>query len=390
MGARMLVAVCLLAAGGTSLPAEETLLGRLDLEFQAAAAKARPGVVQVIADRPGRLDFTGGPRAKGSGVVWNADGIVVTAFESVGRARKATLVDAAGRRVPAEVVGRDSAVGIAVLRARAEGAPLAACPRGDSRRVRPGAILFVVGNPHDLPGSVSFGIAGGVDRTIRVGPSVQRGLLQTTAPINPGDAGGALVDAKGEMVGMVLSSFNRSPSAFGVRRFMSDRDPVKSRPSLSGEAGFDGEFFLELEGEAPVGSEGIGFAIPVHRLGPWVEEILANGRVRRSWFGLSLREPTEAERAQLALPEGRGLVVTEVIPDGPSAKAGIRLHDIMLSAGAGAVDSLDDLYAIREESLPGTRVPVSVRRKGRDERIEVVLEEAPRPAMPDGEGEEGR
>lgn len=366
MGMRMWAAACLLAAGGAILRGEESLLERLDRECRAVVAKARPGVVQVVADRPERLDFAEGPRAKGSGVVWNADGIVVTAFEAVGEASGAAVVDASGRRRRAEILGRDPAVGIAVLRVRIEGTALAPCPRGDSRRVEPGAILLVVGNPHDLPGSVSFGVASGADRTVRVGPSVQRGLLQTTAPINPGDAGGALVNARGEMVGLVLSSFNRAPSRTGIRRFMSDQGPMDFAPEI------------RVEMEAPVGSEGIGFAIPVHRLGPWVEEILANGRVRRSWFGLSLREPTEAERAQLALPAGRGLVVTEVIPEGPSAKAGVRLHDILLTAGGRGVGGLGDLYALREESPPGARLPVEVRRKGKDERIEVVLEEAPR------------
>lgn len=387
-----LLAAALLARQG-GIRAEETLLEKLEAECIRVVTRARPGVVQVIARRPGEANLPAELQEKGSGVVWNENGIIVTTFDAVAGARRAAVVDATGRRLDAEIVGRDPAAGIAILRVKVaeKEKPLAACPRGDSRKVRPGAFLFVVANAHDMPGSVSMGIAGGLDRTIRVGPFVQRGLLQTTAPINPGDSGGALVNSRGEMVGLVLASFNRAPSATGFRQFLNDRNPLQIHlpPEVPGGSeppegatrsyllGPGQDFVYRVEAEASVGSEGIGFAIPVHRLALWVDEILASGRLRHSWFGLSLREASEAERVQLSLPAGRGLVVTEVVSGGPSAAAGLALHDILLAAGESPIGSLDDLYAVRDAHPPGTRVMLEVRRKGKGESIEVVLGEAP-------------
>lgn len=388
-----LSAVALLSLQGGGL-AEESLLERLEAESVRAVARARPGVVQVVAHRPGAADLPEELQEKGSGVVWNESGIVVTTFDAMAGARRASVVDVAGRSLEARIVGRDPAAGIAVLRVTVSAGekPLAPAPRGDSRAVRPGGFLFVVANAHDMPGSVSLGIASGLDRTLRVGPFVQRGLLQTTAPINPGDSGGALVNSRGEMVGLVLASFNRAPSTTGFSRFMADKN-LRFGENLEeeGERHFflapGQDFVYRVEAEAAVGSEGIGFAIPVHRLVPWVDEILKSGHLRHAWFGLSLREATEAERAQLALPAGRGLVVTEVISGGPSAKAGLAIHDILLSAGGSPIGSLDDLYAVRDAHAPGARVVVEVRRKGKDERIEVVLGEA-RPVSGAGSREE--
>ncbi len=375
-----LFGVLAVAVWGGSLRGEEaSLLARLEAESIAAVAKVRPGVVRVVAQRDG----VSGPAAlipaalSGSGVVWSREGLVVTAAQIVSGAGAVSVVDAKDRTIPAEKLGHDPQTGIGVLWIRPEGESFPVPARGDSKAIQPGAWLFVVGNSHGLAGTVSMGIASGSERVVHVGsgPAAQRGLLQTTAPINPGDSGGALVNIRGEVVGIILSSYNRAPSEGGIQRYYELRGPEgrTADPELRHWTGP-----LLPFSEAAVGSEGVGFAVPVHRIERCVDEIAEHGRVRRGWFGFTLRVATEAERLQLGLPEEGALVVTGVQPGSPAERSGVQVHDLLLSVDGRPIGTLNSLHEVREELVPGAHVTLVMRRKGEEKRLDVVLGESGR------------
>ncbi len=362
--------------------------------------RVRPSVVTV---RAVGLNRRGQERKiVGSGVVIDDQGTVATLGTVV---RGATLVELellSGRIVKATVLGVDERMNIAILEADAKDlTPLAPAPAGG---LRVGAFALSAGNPFGLAGSVGTGIISGLEREVQ-GVGLVNGerksvvyydMVQTTAPINPGDSGGALVDSRGRMIGMISSTFGRSPSMQRIREMIRDfarKVDVKQieafLPALDlnekqklfvgmllnrfkayqesiAEDGHDHETPTVFEGMpegipgASLGAQGINFAIPVDQVQYAARMIRLHGRVIR--LGLRAEVPDEALRSLAGLEPGHGLVVSELSETGPAARAGIERFDILLSVAGRPVGHPRDLRRALLAAPVSAPIPVTVRR----------------------------
>ena len=261
----------------------ESLSGALE----ALVEKVSPSVVGVEHER-----------GQGSGMLLTQDGYVITNAHVVERARGATMV----RLGPlwserAALVGSDKKTDVAVLKVDASARP--ALPFADSSKLRVGRVVVAIGNPLRFDRSVSLGVISAIDRSLPSPGGLFEGLIQTDAAINPGNSGGPLIDSSGAVVGI-----NTAVVPY---------------------------------------AQGIGFAIPSSTVA-WVASVLMRrGKIERPLLGVSAKsEPTDLER----FGQERAVRVLGVQPDGPAAKAGLSKGDLLLTADASRVTSVDDLQRV--------------------------------------------
>jgi putative serine protease PepD len=271
----------------------------------------------------------------GSGFVIDGDGTIVTNAHVVGDAREVTVrFGEDGKRIEARVTGRDVSSDLAVLKIDPQDADtrLTVLALADSDRVRVGELAVAIGNPFRLPLTVTAGIVSAVGRQIDApnGFSIPD-AIQTDAAINPGNSGGPLLDEHGRVVG------------------------VNSQIETGG---------------AGRGNVGVGFAVPSNTVREVVRDLADDGRVRRSYLGVST-----AERAS-----GGGVAIRQVVPDAPANDAGLRAGDVIVRIGTTRVDAPGDVTEAVLAREPGDRVAVTVQRDGERRTIEVRLGEQPRRA----------
>ncbi|MEK7467870.1 MAG: trypsin-like peptidase domain-containing protein [Planctomycetota bacterium] len=293
-------------------------------QIAAVVDRVAPAVLHVKAlmeKRPGV--------ASGSSVIVAPDGYALTNSHVVhgATAVEATLAD--GRTILADIVGDDPATDLAVLRLAASGLPHAGL--GDSNALRVGHLVLALGSPLGLDRTVTCGIVSALGRTLPGGRTgrVIEGVVQTDAPINPGNSGGPLVDAEGKVVGI------NSAVVFPA--------------------------------------QGLGFAVPSNTATFVLSEILAHGRVRRAWLGISAQEilvPARLARAA-GVAATRGVAIREVAPGSPAATAGIRPGDILVGAGGKAVQSVPDLHRFLGHDAIGAETTVELLREER--RVTVAV-----------------
>jgi serine protease Do len=276
----------------------------------------------------------------GSGFIISADGFIVTNNHVVAPARDDAVVEAItvtlndGTQYPAELVGRDIASDLAVLRVR----PRAALPFvrfGDSRQTRVGDWVIAIGNPFNLGGTVTAGIVSALHRNLNAGQYDR--YLQTDAPINSGNSGGPMFDLNGNVIGINTALI--SPTG---------------------------------------GNVGIGFAIPAEQARPIVETLMRGERVRRGYMGVSLQPLTDPGVAQaLGIERNRGELVNSVTPGGPAARAGIQQGDVIISVNNQPVNLEQTLSYLVSNTQVGARVPVEIVRGGQRRTVTVTLAERP-------------
>jgi len=275
----------------------------------------------------------------GSGFIISADGYIVTNNHVVAPARDNAVVEAVtvtlndGTEYPAEVVGRDTASDLAVLRIRPRGA-LPFVRFGDSRQVRVGDWVIAIGNPFTLGGTVTAGIVSALHRNIGAG-NYDR-YIQTDAPINSGNSGGPMFDLQGNVIGINTALI--SPTG---------------------------------------GNVGIGFAIPAEQARPIVETLVRGERVRRGYLGVQLQRVSSDIAAALGIDPNRGEVVGLVTPGGPAARAGIQQGDVVLSVNNQSVTPEQSASYLISTTAVGSRVPIEVLRNGRRQTLTVTLAERP-------------
>ena len=267
-----------------------TLLRELSDELAALVARAAPAVVGIEHRR-----------GQGSGVVLAADGYVLTNAHVAGGSGSLRVRLPGGARVRADLVGRDERTDLAVVRTDAPG--LSALPVRETRRLRVGELVVAIGNPLGFERSVSVGVVSALYRSLPgPGRTFLDGLVQTDAAVNPGNSGGPLLDAGGEVAGITTAMI-----------------PYAS---------------------------GLGFAVPAHTAS-WVASVLLReGAVRRPYLGLAVRgeelEPAlAAEAGQL-----RGVRVLEVEGGRAAERAKLRAGDLVLSVNGTQLDTLDDLQRV--------------------------------------------
>ncbi len=307
--------------------------------------RVRPAVVSIVAEAPTR-DVFGVPRSafgSGSGVIFDPQGLVLTNNHVVQGAVRVTVTMDDGRQVKAEVVGADRLSDLAVLRIPGNNHPF--MPLGTDVKLRVGEWVIAIGNALALPGgpTVTVGVVSALGRSLEVSADATLyDLIQTDAGINPGNSGGPLVSLRGELIGI-------------------------NTAVLRGTTGSG----------API--EGIGFAINMETAAQVSEQLIRLGRVRWAYMAVLLSELVPEVAAQVGLPVREGVVVQDVLPNGPAGKAGIRPGDIILALDGRKVSTVQELTRrLRQEFQVGQEIQAEVFREGSRRNIKVVLGERPR------------
>jgi len=294
-----------------------------------AVAAVGPAVVKVHV--PARRGVGGGT---GSALIFTPDGFVLTNAHVVGDASAVELLLADGRHLSAEVLARDQATDLAVLRASGHDLPWRML--GDSHDLRPGQVVIAIGSPYGFQHTVTAGVVSALGRSLRstAGRLIEP-LIQTDAALNPGNSGGPLVTSRGEVIGINTAAI--------------------------------------------LGVQGISFAIPVNTARYVVSSLLRDGRVRRSVLGLSGQDVTLPRRVvrTLGLEGERGVGVVQVIDESAAAVAGARPRDVIVSFGASAVAGIDDLHRLLTDQIIGVPQPMAVVRDNNVRRLVVIPREEP-------------
>jgi serine protease Do len=266
----------------------------------------------------------------GSGFVVDGDGTIVTNSHLVDGAAKISVTLADGRSFDAEILGMDQKTDIAVVKINAPQS-LPAVSLGDSDRLEVGEWVMAVGNPFGLDHTVTSGIVSAKGRHIGAGPYDD--FIQTDAKINPGNSGGALVNIRGEVIGMNTAIFSESG-----------------------------------------GNIGIGFAIPANLVKEILPQLRSAGRVVRSYVGLQVQQITPELADALGLEQPGGVLVDEVAKGGPADHAGIKTGDIILAFDDKAIKNAADLPGQSARLAPGSSVPVKITRDGELMTLTVTVE----------------
>ena len=299
-----------------------------------------PAIVTVSA-----VGSAGG--GTGTGEIITGDGYIVTNNHVISGAVDGgtiAVLSSGGVESPAQLVGRDPRADLAVL--KISGSNLPTVPWGDSAKVVVGQPVVALGAPLGLSGTVTSGIVSALGRTVPVpGDDGQTAILanaiQTDASINPGNSGGALVNCSGDLIGI--------------------NSAIATVPNAAGQAGG--------------GSVGIGFAIPSDFAHSLVDQIIKNGHVTYPYFGLSIAPipPAVAQRLKVA----DGLYVVSVVPDGPSAKAGLQQGDVITEINGKPASNADTLTETVMTTKAGDTVDVTYVRDGKTAKATVTLENPP-------------
>ena len=269
--------------------------------------------------------------AEGSGVIWDPAGTIVTNNHVVAGATSVEVVFASGSRVPAKVKATDPLYDLAVVTVSRSGLPAATFAKA---LPRVGELAVAMGSPLGFEGTVTAGIVSALHRSVPSGgqtPSLVD-LLQTDAAISPGNSGGALINAKGEVMGINVAYI--PPQAHAVS---------------------------------------IGFAIPAPTVVDDVQQLIAKGKAVHAFLGLQPAEVTPQLAQQFHLDVSAGALVQSVVPNSAAAKAGLRPGDVIVEFGGTPVGSVEDLLAALRRHEPGDRVPVKVSRNGKVITIDVTL-----------------
>jgi len=303
--------------------------------YAAAVAATAPAVANLVGRPAAPAGFAEGQAggSLGSAVVMDADGYVITNHHVIAGMEDLQVVLVDGRTAPAALVGTDPDTDIALLKIELPGLPRIRVGRSDQLRV--GDVVLAIGNPFSIGQTVTQGIVSGTGRG-QLGLSQFENFIQTDAAINVGNSGGALVNARGELVGINTAFFSRR-----------------------------------------LDSEGIGFAIPVNLVRGVMEDLRRHGRVIRGWLGVGTQTLTPDQARALGLPEPYGIILTTVQPGSPADQAGLRPNDVITHVNDEPVlvwqDALRSIAAMR----PGTRVTLSGSRRGQAFRVDAEVAERP-------------
>lgn len=305
----------------------------LDAYSQAvvgAVEHVGPAVVSIYVGGNGEAARARG--GAGSGVVVTPDGYVLTNEHVVQNTQEARVAFVDGRSVPAVVVGRDPSTDLAVLRAQAGALPYASL--STTRSLRVGQLVVAVGNPFGFESTVSAGVVSALERSLRSrhGQLIE-GVVQHTAALNPGNSGGPLVDARGRVVGV-----NTAIIAM---------------------------------------AQGIGFAVPAGTAQWVLTEILTQGRVRRAYLGVSVRDRALDLRLvrALSLPVARAVEIVSRDGQGPGAKADLQPGDLVVAVGDTAVDGIDALHRQLSRHPVGSEITLQVIRRTQSLKIKLTPRE---------------
>ncbi len=324
-------------------PSDAALLDAYSRVVISAVELVGPAVVRIDARRgtvPGgarrrRVATTG----SGSGFVFTPDGLILTNSHVVDGADavEVTLAEDSrheGGGLQADVLGQDPDTDLAVLRVTSDG--LAVASLGDSTGLRPGQLVIAIGNPYGFDHTVTTGVVSAVGRSLRSRTGrLMENLIQTDAPLNPGNSGGPLVTSAGHVIGVNTAVI--------------------------------------------LGGQGISFAIPIDTARRVVFDLIAHGRVRRGYIGIAGQDHRVARNLArlLGLRSASGVLVVSLVDRGPAAAAGVREGDVIVEVDGADVARVDDLHRLLTDRQIGHAVALHVVRDGRRIVLRVTPSEAP-------------
>lgn len=305
--------------------------------LSAVAEAVGPSVVVVTTDRVVMDNFWGGTRVvsgAGSGVVYTADGYIITNNHVIEGAQNITVKLSDGTEYTAALVGSDPQTDVAVIKIDATG--LVPAVLGDSDQVRVGEEVIAVGNPlGTLGGTVTNGIVSGMNRSINIGGR-EMSLMQTNAAVSPGNSGGGLFNVNGELIGVVNAK------------------------------------------SAEENTEGLGFVIPVNTARQVAQDLIENGFVTgRPMLGITVQTISDPQTAMQFGVQSPGVYIMEVTPGSGAAAAGLKPRDRILSVGDKLVESSEDVLNALNGYAAGDEVVLRVAREQTIVTANVVLNERP-------------
>ena len=306
-------------------PREAEALDAYSRTVTGVAEKLTPSVANLRITRRTRNGHV--PVGAGSGVVLTPDGFLLTSAHVVsGRGRRGTAAFADGREFRFNVVGTDPLSDLAVL--RADATDLTAATLGDAERLRVGQLVVAIGNPHGFAGSVTAGVVSALGRSLpaRAGRATRiiDNVIQTDAALNPGNSGGALVDHRGDVVGI----------------------------------------------NTAVAGVGLGLAVPVNEATRRViGALMRDGEVRRAYIGIAGGPRPLPPHARGRFEGAHAIEVVEVVDGSPAARAGLRAEDLIVEVDGERMHTVDDLQRVMVAELIGREVEVTILRNGRTDSV---------------------
>jgi Do/DeqQ family serine protease len=270
----------------------------------------------------------------GSGVIVSADGYILTNNHVIEGADELEVSLTDGRKLIAQVIGTDPKTDVAVVKIDADRLPFVTL--ADSDKIRVGDVVFAIGNPLGVGQTVTMGIISAKGRSVGILGDIggYEDFIQTDAAINMGNSGGALVDAKGRLIG--VNSAILSPSRVNI---------------------------------------GIGFAIPIN-LASWImNSLVETGTVARGYLGVSTDPVTPDVAEQLDLPKDtRGVVITDIIEGKAADKAGLKRTDVILAVNDHPISSVEEMRLLIARLMPGASAKLKIVRDGKERTVDVKLD----------------
>jgi serine protease Do len=330
--------------------------------FVEIAKSVKPGVVNIAATRSGKsgegspsspLDdpffrkFFGDEffkrdapqrepkeRGQGSGVIVEANGLIITNNHVVNKADEIRVFLSDKREFKGKLIGTDTKTDIAVVKIEATGLPT--IPWADSDQLEVGEFVLAVGSPFGLTQTVTMGIVSAVGRA-SMGIAEYEDFIQTDAAINPGNSGGALVNVRGELVGINTAIFSQSG-----------------------------------------GNMGIGFAVPSNLSRAIMDQLVRTGKVVRGWLGVAIQDLTPELATQFGIADTKGVLVSDVMDESPAKKAGFERADVIVEYDGKPMDSPTHLRNAVAQTPIGKKVSVKLIRDKKPKTLEVAIAEQPK------------
>ena len=269
----------------------------------------------------------------GSGVIVTADGYVLTNNHVVDGAKELTVTLPDKREFKGKVVGTDPKTDLAVVKIDGDHLPM--IPWGDASKLQVGEYVLAVGNPFGLNSTVTLGIVSALGRG-RMGITQYEDFIQTDAAINPGNSGGALVNTKGELVGINTAIFSQTG-----------------------------------------GYQGVGFAVPTSMSKPVFESLVKHGKVVRGYLGIGIQDLTQDLTKSFALKDSKGALVSDVKEDSPAEKAGIKQGDVIIGYDGSPVEDAASLQRLVMKTPIDAKATIKVLRDGHEKELTARISELP-------------
>src|SRR5574341_1193181 len=335
--------------------------------FVEIAKLVKPTVVNISATRSGRSGegLRGSPfddpffrrffgeelpkerkeRGQGSGVIVDASGVIITNNHVVNKADDIKVVLSDKREFKAKLIGTDTKTDVAVVKIEATGLPV--IPWADSDQLEVGEFVLAVGNPFGLTQTVTMGIVSAVGRA-SMGIAEYEDFIQTDAAINPGNSGGALVNVRGELVGINTAIFSQSG-----------------------------------------GNMGIGFAVPSNLARSMMDQLVKSGKVVRGWLGVSIQELTPELATQFGIGGTKVVLVSDSMDDSPAKKAGVERADVIVEFDSKPMDSPTHLRNAVAQTPIGKKVSLKIIRDKKSKTLDVTIVEQPKSVAQAGSEDKG-